>query len=169
MSLRVLRRASAAIAVTSALIFGAGPLAAAPANAATPALPPSVRIQNVGAGLCLDGTFFDQVLLTTCGQTGRFQHWRVFQYGGHVKINLSANIHYCLNAATRSTPNITVKRCRANDNNQNFVELAIPGSIPWKRLESLANGKCLHTWLPHGTRLATCNQADDLQWWGGVG
>jgi len=193
MSLRVLRRASAAIGVTSVLIFGAGPLAAAPANAATTAharvavreapqavtvrqgdtlstvarngYGASVLIKDSATGLCLDNTSPGRVRVieAKCGAAGHIQHWRVYTHSGYVKIHLSINLGFCLNAVV-GIGGVTVKLCRSNDLNQNWIDRAAKNP-PFRILENSANDKCLDGSLKYGVRVATCIPNDLHQWW----
>ena len=144
MSLGVLRRLCASIAVPSVLILGAGPLAAAPANAAAKALPASVLIKNVATGLCLDDTSPGRVRVieAKCGAPGHFQHWRVYVHSGYVKIHLSINLAFCLNGVV-GTGGVTIKLCRSNDLNQNWFDKPSSVSSVFRILENSANDKCL--------------------------
>jgi Ricin-type beta-trefoil lectin domain len=164
MSLRVLRRLCASIAVTSVLILGAGPLAAAPANAAAKALPASVLIKNEATGLCLDDTSPGRVRVieAKCGAPGHFQHWRVYAHSGYVKIHLSINLAFCLNAVV-GTGGVTIKLCRSNDLNQNWIPTKV-GSL-FRRYENSANDRCLDGSLTFGVRVATCISTDTNQLW----
>jgi len=192
MSLRVLRRLCASIAVTSVLILGAGPLAAAPANAAAKAharvavreapqavtvrkgdtlsaiaragYGPSVRIANVATHLCLDDTSPGRVRVieAKCGAPGHFQHWRVYAHSGYVKIHLSINLAFCLNAVV-GTGGVTIKLCRSNDLNQNWIPTKV-GSL-FRRYENSANDRCLDGSLTFGVRVATCISTDTNQLW----
>jgi len=192
MSLRVLRRASAAIAVTSVLIFGAGPLAAAPANAATTAharvavreapqavtvrkgdtlsaiarlgYGPSVRIANLATKLCLDNTSPGRirVIEAKCGAAGHIQRWRGYTHSGYVKIHLSINLAFCLNGVV-GIGGVTVKLCRSNDLNQNWIWTK--AASLFRIYENSANDKCLDASLKYGVRVATCIPNDLHQWW----
>jgi hypothetical protein len=175
MSLRVLRRASAAIAVTSALIFGVGPIAAAPANAATNAharvavreaplgYGPPVRLGNVYTGLCLDNTTPGRVRVieAKCGAPGHIQRWRIYVHPGYVKIHLAINLAFCLNAVL-GTGGVTIKLCRS-DVHQNWFETHI--NTLFNTFENSANDKCLDGSRQYGVRVATCSHTNTHQWW----
>ena len=192
MSLRVLRRASAVIAVTSVLIFGAGPLAATPANAATKAharvavreapqavtvrkgdtlsaiarlgYGPSVLIKDAATGLCLDNSSPGRVRVieAKCGLPGHFQHWRIYVHPGYVRIHLAINLGFCVNAVV-GTGGVTIKLCRSNDLNQNWIPTTVTSLF--RRYENSANDKCLDGSLQFGVRVATCISTDKNQLW----
>src|SRR5215470_8467883 len=154
MSLRVLRRASAAIAVTSALIFGVGATAAAPALAAPP---PSVRLANVYTGTCLDsynwfiGGVPGRVTQITCGQAGHTttQLWKIYVYSGYVKIKVGYDTGYCMNAVV-GIGGVTIKQCQSNDLNQNWFETHV--NALWNIYENSANDRCLDASAAYGVR-----------------
>lgn len=165
MSPRVLRRASAAIAAISAMIFGVGLIAAAPALAATP---PSVRLANVYTGKCLDSYNWaiggNRATQTTCGESGHgtTQLWKIYVYSGYVKIKVGYNTGYCLNAVV-GTGGVTIKQCQSNDLNQNWFETHV--NALWNIYENSGNDRCLDASAAYGVRVVTCSSTNTHQWW----
>jgi len=146
----------------------AGPLAAAPANAATKALPPSVRLADLTTGLCLDAWNWgigvgSRATQIKCGESGHWntQHWLITHFPGYVKIKVGFDTAWCLNAVV-GTGGVTIKRCRSNDLNQNWIRTNV---ATFQRFENSANAECLDGSLQFGVRVAPCIPTDKHQLW----